>query len=411
MWDNHRMQMFKDLEERFLRYTGYDTMSAPELCGMRRPTTAGQEELLEHLAAELRGMGLDVGYGSEKVVMGTLKGDPSLSPVAFMAHVDTADDVPGNGVKARVWRDYDGSDIVLDGVTIDPSSDPDLLDYIGSEIITSSGDTLLGSDDKAGIAIILSVLERIVSEDIPHPTIEVFFTPDEETGSGMDAFPYERMVSKRCYTIDGAREGDVETECFNAASISIRIEGSVVHPGSGRGRIHNAVTAACHIVTALPASESPEATDGRYGYYGVDSVSGDAGEAAVSLFLRDFDFQELERRIEAVKAAVRSAELLYRVRASVSVDMQYRNMKEANVLHPESHEAIYRAAERIGLTLNERIIRGGTDGAWLAERGIPSPNIFTGGHNLHSCREWVAVEAMGRAADLVLAIVEEGVTG
>ena len=399
------------IRDRFLRYVSYDTMSDPAMVGKRRPTTAGQEELQRALIAELEELGLRTYYGEEKVVMGTLEGNVSGTPLALMAHVDTSDAVKGNGVRPRVISSYDGSPIVLDGVTIDPSSDPDLLDYIGSEIITSSGDTLLGSDDKAGIAIILSVLERIVSEDIPHPTIEVFFTPDEETGSGMDAFPYERMVSKRCYTIDGAREGDVETECFNAASISIRIEGSVVHPGSGRGRIHNAVTAACHIVTALPASESPEATDGRYGYYGVDSVSGDAGEAAVSLFLRDFDFQELERRIEAVKAAVRSAELLYRVRASVSVDMQYRNMREANVLHPEAHEAIYRAAERIGLTLNERIIRGGTDGAWLAERGIPSPNIFTGGHNLHSCREWVAVEAMGRAADLVLAIVEEGVTG
>ena len=398
------------IRNRFLRYVSYDTMSDSSMVGKRRPTTEGQEALQRALIEELEELGLRTYYGEEKVVMGTLDGNAPGIPLALMAHVDTSDAVEGNGVRPRVISSYDGSPIVLDGAVIDPSSDPDLLDYIGSEIITSSGDTLLGSDDKAGIAIILAVLEKIVSDGIPHPTIEVFFTPDEETGSGMDAFRYGRMVSKRCYTIDGEREGEVETECFNAASVSIRISGDVVHPGSGRGRIHNAATAACHIVSSLPSSESPEATDGRYGYYGVDSISGTAGEASVSLFLRDFDFTELERRIEAVKAAARSAELLYRVRADVSADIQYRNMKEANILHPEPYEAIRRAAGRIGQALDERIIRGGTDGARLAERGIPSPNIFTGGHNLHSCREWVAVEAMGRAADLVLAIVEEGVS-
>ena len=396
------------IRDRFLRYVSYDTMSDPSMVGKRRPTTDGQEVLQRALVEELGKLGLKTYYGEEKVVMGTLEGNAPGEPLALMAHVDTSDAVEGNGVRPRVIPSYDGSPIVLDGVVIDPASDSDLLDYIGSEIITSSGTTLLGSDDKAGIAIILSVLDKIVSDDIPHPAIEVFFTPDEETGSGMDLFPYDRMISKRCYTIDGESEGDIETECFNAAALSIRISGDVVHPGSGRGRIHNAVTAACHIVSSLPGSESPEGSDGRYGYYGVDSVNGTAGEATVLLFLRDFDFEELERRIEAVKASVRSAELLYRVRADVSVDVQYRNMKEANTLHPEAAEAIRKAADKIGLTIHERVIRGGTDGARLAEKGIASPNIFTGGHNLHSCREWVSVEAMGKAADLVLAIVEEG---
>ena len=408
MWDNHRMQMFKDLEERFLRYTGYDTMSAPELCGMRRPTTAGQEELLEHLAAELRGMGLDVGYGSEKVVMGTLKGDPSLSPVAFMAHVDTADDVPGNGVKARVWRDYDGSDIVLDGVTIRTSENPDLQLYRGGTIITSDGTTLLGADDKAGVAIIMEVVGYLSSHpEVRHPDIEVFFTPDEETGEGMSAFPFDQMRSRICYTLDGGPEGEVEAECFNAASALVDFCGEATHFGDGRGRLRSAVTAAAAFVSMLPGSESPQATDGRYGYYAVERMEGTTASARVELLIRDFSSDGFERRIAAVRAAAEAAALMHRVDADCSISVSYRNMADANRKRPEALEAVFRAASRLGMDMHEAIIRGGTDGARLAEKGIASPNLFTGGHCYHSLTEWIALEAMERSASLVLAIIEE----
>ena len=401
------------IKNRFLRYVSYDTMSDPSLAGVQRPTTDGQSVLQKELIREMDALGLKTYLGEEKVAMGTLEGNAPGIPVAFMAHVDTADDVPGNGVRPRVISSYDGSVITLEnGVVIDPADEPDLLRYTGSEIITSDGTTLLGSDDKAGIAIIMTLLEHLHDHpEIPHPLIEVFFTPDEETGTGMDMFPYDRMVSKRCYTIDGSSEGEIEAECFNAASLHIIVEGDAVHPGSGRGRIHNAAVAASSLVASLPSSESPEATDGRFGYYGVESISGNMTRAEISLFLRDFDFAGLERRIGAVEAAARGVELLHSVRISISSCVQYRNMKEANDLHPEAMDAVRIAAERTGIAISEKSIRGGTDGARLAEKGIPCPNIFTGGHSLHSLSEWVAVLAMGSSADLLLAIVEEGVEG
>ena len=408
MWDNPRMDGLKGIRDRFLGYTAFDTMSDASACGIRRPTTEGQEKLLEHLAGELEALGLDVYYGEEKVVMGTLKGNAPGVPVAFMAHVDTADDVPGNGVKARVWEDYDGSDIVLDGAVIRRSENPDLARYIGGTIITSDGTTLLGSDDKAGVAIIMEALSYIVSHpDILHGDIEVFFTPDEETGSGMDSFPYDRIRSRICYTVDGGAEGGVETECFNAASAVLTIHGSPTHFGDARGKLRNAVTAASALVSALPGSESPEATDGRYGYYCAESISGTAAEAKVGILIRDFTSEGFEHRIETVKALSHSIGLLYGVRIDSDISVSYRNMAEANKLEPKAMEAVDAAARRLSIDLKKEIIRGGTDGARLAEKGVSCPNLFTGGHNLHSLTEWVAVEAMEHGAELLVAIVEE----
>ena len=402
------MRKFADLLDRFVSYTAFDTMSNSALCGKKRPTADGEEELLLHLKSELEALGLEVYYGKEKVVAGKLKGNSDGEPVAFMAHVDTADDVPGNGVKAMVWPDYDGSDIVLDGITIERKTNPDLGNYIGGTIITSSGDTLLGADDKAGVAIIMEALGYLVSHpEIRHPDIEVFFTPDEETGSGMSEFPYEKMESRICYTFDGGREGEVETECFNAASVRFSIHGTVFHFGDARGRMHNALTAAAHIVTALPGSESPEATDGRYGYYCPTDIKGTAGEAELSVIIRDFSEENFERRLKALQALAESIGLLHGVSIKTDVDIQYRNMAKANSQRPEALEAVYKAAEKLSIKLEETFIRGGTDGAALAYNGIASPNIFTGAHNMHSLTEWVALEAMERGTELLLAIIEE----
>ena len=402
------MENKDSLLKRFIRYTAFDTMSDPSMSGKRRPTTEGQEKLLLALAEELRDMGLEVYYGEEKVLMGVLEAEDSEGSVAFMAHVDTADEVPGNGVRANVIRAYDGSPIVLNGITLDPAEDRDLLRYTGSTLITSDGTTLLGSDDKAGIAIIMTALERVVAEKgRRHPRIEVFFTPDEETGEGVDLFPYDRMRSSVCYTVDGEAEGEIETECFNAASALIRIEGDANHPGSGRGKIHNAATAAACIAASIPSSESPEATDGRYGYYGIEHIEGGMESASVHMIIRDFGSASLERRIEAVKAIAHSVGLLHSVRVSVDIKRQYRNMKEVNDAHPEAIGCVRRSAEKAGIAITEKAIRGGTDGARLAERGIASPNIFTGGHNLHSRSEWVALDAMESSLRLVLGIIGE----
>ena len=403
------MIKFNDsVRERFIRYTTYDTMSDGNASGNRRPTTEGQEELLLVLKKELEELGLETYYGEEKVVMGVLKGNSSGTTIGFMAHVDTADDCNGNGVKAKVWSNYDGGVIELeDGVVLDPEKDKDLLLYKGKEIITSDGTSLLGSDDKAGVAIIMEALKYLVEHpEVKRPDIEVFFTPDEETGSGMDMFPYDRLKSKCCYTVDGEAEGEVELECFNAATVEILLKGVSIHLGSARGTMVNAVTMASHIVTSLPQAESPEATDGRYGYYCPLVLEGTATEAKLSVFIRDFDMEKFQHRIESVEKIVAAVEALYGGEIKANVSVSYHNMAEANKKNPGAIEAVYSASQKLGLAIREEIIRGGTDGARLAETGVACPNLYTGGHNLHSLKEWIAVDAMSNSINLCLGIID-----
>ena len=396
------------VRDRFIRYTTYDTMSDGNASGNRRPTTEGQEELLLVLKKELEELGLETYYGEEKVVMGVLKGNSSGTTIGFMAHVDTADDCNGNGVKAKVWSNYDGGVIELeDGVVLDPEKDKDLLLYKGKEIITSDGTSLLGSDDKAGVAIIMEALKYLVEHpEVKRPDIEVYFTPDEETGSGMDMFPYDRLKSKCCYTVDGEAEGEVELECFNAATVEILLKGVSIHLGSARGTMVNAVTMASHIVTSLPQAESPEATDGRYGYYCPLVLEGTATEAKLSVFIRDFDMEKFQHRIESVEKIVAAVEALYGGEIKANVSVSYHNMAEANKKNPGAIEAVYSASQKLGLAIREEIIRGGTDGARLAETGVACPNLYTGGHNLHSLKEWIAVDAMSNSINLCLGIID-----
>ena len=403
------MIKFNDsVRDRFIRYTTYDTMSDGNASGNRRPTTEGQEELLLVLKKELEELGLETYYGEEKVVMGFLKGNSSGTTIGFMAHVDTADDCNGNGVKAKVWSNYDGGVIELeDGVVLDPEKDKDLLLYKGKEIITSDGTSLLGSDDKAGVAIIMEALKYLVEHpEVKRPDIEVYFTPDEETGSGMDMFPYDRLKSKCCYTVDGEAEGEVELECFNAATVEILLKGVSIHLGSARGTMVNAVTMASHIVTSLPQAESPEATDGRYGYYCPLVLEGTATEAKLSVFIRDFDMEKFQHRIESVEKIVAAVEALYGGEIKANVSVSYHNMAEANKKNPGAIEAVYSASQKLGLAIREEIIRGGTDGARLAETGVACPNLYTGGHNLHSLKEWIAVDAMSNSINLCLGIID-----
>ena len=403
------MIRFNDsVRDRFIRYTTYDTMSDGELCGKKRPTTPGQEELLLQLKKELEELGLETYYGEEKVVQGKLKGNTKGTTIGFMAHVDTADDCNGNGVKAKVWSNYDGGVIELeDGVVLDPEKDKDLLLYKGKEIITSDGTSLLGSDDKAGVAIIMEALKYLVEHpEVKRPDIEVYFTPDEETGSGMDMFPYDRLKSKCCYTVDGEAEGEVELECFNAATVEILLKGVSIHLGSARGTMVNAVTMASHIVTSLPQAESPEATDGRYGYYCPLVLEGTATEAKLSIFIRDFDMEKFQHRIESVEKIVAAVEALYGGEIKANVSVSYHNMAEANKKNPGAIEAVYSASQKLGLAIREEIIRGGTDGARLAETGVACPNLYTGGHNLHSLKEWIAVDAMSNSINLCLGIID-----
>lgn len=404
------MLVFNDsVKKRFIRYTTFDTMSDAEKTSIRRPSTDGQEVLLMELKKELEELGVETYWGEEKVLMGTLKGNSREKCIAFMAHVDTADDCPGNGVKAVVHSSYDGKPITLkEGVVLDPGSDSDLLLYKGGEIITSDGTTLLGSDDKAGVAIIMEMLSYLVHHpEVKRPDIEVYFTPDEETGCGMDRFPYDRMKSSCCYTIDGGPEGELETECFNAATVTINIHGVSIHLGDARGKLVNAVTIGARIIAALPQNESPEATDGRYGYYCPLTFTGNGSEAKLQVFIRDFDYDLFEKKIKNTENIARTVTELYGGTLDITSSITYKNMRDVNMSNPASLDAVYSAAGTLGIPLSNQLIRGGTDGARLAEMtGKASPNLFTGGHNLHSKREWVAVDAMNRSINLALGIVD-----
>ena len=397
----------ESVAERFIGYTRFDTMSDDGKVGTVRPTTPGQLILLQQLEKELRELGLTTYLGEEQVVMGTLKGNVEAPTIGFIAHVDTANDVMGNGVKAQRMV-YKGGDVLLSGGTvIRAEENPDLEMYLGQEIITSDGTTLLGSDDKAGVAEIMEAISYLVLHpEIKHGDIEVYFTPDEETGSGMDRFPHDRKRSLCCYTIDGEREGEIELECFNAATVNVKIHGVSTHLGSGRGKLVNAITVASHIVTVLPQAESPEATDDHYGYYCVLGIEGTQVDTSMQIFIRDFDKENFQRRIDNVIAICRAVESLYHAKVEIDSHVSYLNMAEANKRVPDATRSIMEAGKRIGLDLYESIIRGGTDGARLAESGTPCPNIFTGGHNLHSLEEWIGVSTMSKAVNLIIAIAQ-----
>ena len=398
----------EELLGNFIFYTRFDTMSIPAHVGIQRPTSEGQKELIKELESELKALGLSVEIEDNWALKGLLKGNKDGRCMAFMAHVDTSDDVMGNGVKAQVIE-YEGGDISLpSGLVIKAEENPDLGCYVGTKIVTSDGTTLLGSDDKAGVAIIMSAIGYLARHpEVPHPDIEVYFTTDEETGAGMDGFPYDRMNACVCYTVDGSREGEIETECFNAATITVRVRGVSIHLGSARGVMVNALTILSQIASTLPQAESPEATDGRYGYYAPLDVRASAAEGEMQIFIRDHDEVAFNYRLDAVRRLVEAVAFIYKGKADVSVSVSYHNMADVNKKDPEAVEAIFAAARELGIDCYEEIIRGDTDGARIAEcKGISAPNIFTGGHNLHSLSEWVSLEAMNKAANLVLRLAE-----
>ncbi len=404
-----------NLLARFLRYVAIDTMSDESVVATKSPSTEGQWELLHLLAKELGEMGIeDIVTAPQGVVIARLPSNTNkeVPTVAFMAHVDTADDVPGNGVKARVIESYDGKDIPLnEGVTLSVADNPELEEYIGSTLIVTDGTTLLGSDDKAGVAEIMSALQHLIDNpQIEHGEVEVIFTTDEETGAGMDNFPYDKIRCQYCYTIDGGGRHLIESECFNAATVKVRFEGISYHLGMARGRLVNALTMAAFYINALPQAESPEATDERYGYYCAQNISGTATTVDLTIYLRDFDLDVLNRRIEALKALAVATEALYNG-GTVTVDAKYvyYNMALIAKNKPFAMENLLEAGRELGFELQEELIRGGTDGARMAnERDIPCPNIFTGGYNLHSIYEWAALSAMVDAARLIVQIVEVG---
>ncbi len=391
----------------FLRYARVDTMSDPHVTSVR-PTTKGQMVLLELLEKELRAMGVEemfmdpAGYLIARIPSNVSQ---EVKPIGFMAHVDVADDVPGNGVKPQVIHSYDGKDIRLsDEIVI---SDPALQNHIGETLVTSDGTTLLGADDKAGVAILIAVAGYLLTHpEIEHGEVEFIFTSDEETGGGMDAFHLENIHSEVCYTLDGGPAGEIEAECFNAATVHVTCKGVPYHLGAARGRMVNSVSMATRFISSLPPQESPEATDGRYGYYTVDEIKGKIEETTFLCYVRDFDAHRFQERIETLEELGKMIERIFPGgKVTTEVNHSYSNMADGIAAHPGVMESIFESGKKADIPLHLKVIRGGTDGARLTAMGVPTPNIFTGGHNYHSKYEWLALRDASSSARLVTQII------
>ncbi len=397
------------LLERFIRYARIWTTSDAHIDSS--PTTERQWDLLNLLKEELLSLDVQVELDSQGFLIGRIPGrgaGANAPVVGFMAHVDTAADVSGKDVKPRVHEAWDGSPIVLEnGITLDPAELDDLGDCLGQTIITSDGTTLLGADDKAGIAEIMAAVEYLSAHpEIDHGPLEIIFTPDEETGKGMDRFPREKLKSRCCYTLDGDVRGTMEAECFNAWKAHITFNGIAAHPGRARGRLVNALSMLGMFINLLPRTESPEATDGRYGFFHTTEASGHMEKAELSLIIRDFEISILERRLKALDNFASAVEAAFPGgKVEVQTQKQYLNMREAFQKDPLVLDLAYKAIESLGLDARYTAIRGGTDGARLSEIGIPTPNLFTGGHNFHSLREWASLETMTFASEMVLSLI------
>ena len=403
--------MTEQLLDRFLRYAKIHTTSDRHVETI--PSTPGQWDLLKLLAAELKEIGIsdvslsDMGYLIARIK--PTKEGKDTPVIGFMAHVDTVSDVPGEHVKPQIHEEYDGSPIKLGTEQVlSPQTDPELGNRLGDTIITTDGSTLLGADDKAGVAEIMTAAAWIMENpELPHGGVEIIFTPDEETGKGMNQFPVKELKSVCCYTLDGDVEGTVETECFNAAKATVDFTGVAIHPGTARGKLVNAVTMASSFVSMLPRNESPEATDNRFGFYLPLEIAGDNESAQVTVLLRDFDALELKRREKALAGFAQAVESQFPGGGvAVEIEVQYTNMSEYLGKNPKVVDLMLEAVSQSGVEPIKKIIRGGTDGSRLSEMGIPTPNIFTGGHNYHSRTEWVALNVMARATQVIVNLIE-----
>lgn len=406
-------RMAQDILDRFLRYVAVDTMSDASKTQEKHPTTDGQWELLHMLDRELGEMGIaDTEMSDHGILIARIPGNcgKECPTVALMAHVDTSSAVMGNGVKARVIEKYPGGDVCLNSTCLLTEADnPELREYIGGTIVVTDGTTLLGGDDKAGLAQIMAAARHMVEDpSFSHGPVELYFTPDEEIDCGMNYFPYSRSACTWCYTVDGEKRYLIDTECFTAAAVHVTVEGISYHLGSARGRLVNSVTIAAALISALPQAESPEATDERYGYYCPLNVQGNLEKTALDIYIRDFDRAQVDRRIAMVRQLGTTMETLYPgAKITVEPQYQYFNFVEEGKKDPRALDLVHAAGKVLGMPLEEKLIRGGTDGSWMAEaRHIPCINLFTGGYNRHSIFEWTALSAMEDGTRLILKMLE-----
>ena len=397
--------------DRFISYITIDTQS--DSSSETTPSTEKQWNLANKLVDELRAIGLsDVTIDENAYIMATLPSnvEHDVPNIGFISHFDTSPDFSGTNVKPQVIKNYDGKDIVLnkeENIILSSSYFDDLLQYIGQTIITTDGTTLLGADDKAGITEIVTAMEYLVNHpEIKHGTIRVGFTPDEEIGRGAHKFDVEKFGAEWAYTMDGSQIGELEYENFNAARAKITIKGKSVHPGYAKGKMVNAVLIANKIINELPKHEIPEETDGKDGFFHVHHMEGEIENATVELIIRDHDLRRFNERKELVEAIVKKYNHEFDNCVALELKDQYFNMKEK--VKPVFHivETAKKAMEDIGIKPIIKPIRGGTDGSQLSYMGLPCPNIFAGGHNFHGKYEYVPVESMQKAVEVIVRICQ-----
>lgn len=395
--------------DRFLRYVRYDTQSDER--SATYPSTDGQIVLLRDLARELRELGMaDADVDAHGYVMATVPattGKHDVPTIGFIAHVDTSPELTGAGVRPIVHRQYDGRDLVLPDAdaVLRLADNPALARQLGHDIVTASGATLLGADNKAGVAEIVTAAEYLVSHpEVPHGTVRIAFTPDEEIGRGTAHFDVERFGARCAYTMDGGSVGEVEAESFSADAMTVTFHGFNTHPGDAKGRMVNAIKVAADFLHRLPADRlSPETTEGLEGFVHPYVLHAGVERTAVTLLIRDFQTDGLRVKEAGVEALAAEAVSRYPgARFDVSIEESYRNMKEILDRHPDVVRHAWEAVRRAGLEVRSRPIRGGTDGSKLSFMGLPTPNIFAGEHNFHSRLEWVSVQDMEKAVEVIV---------
>ncbi len=410
--------------ERFIRYAKIDTQSQED--SESYPSTKKQFDLLNLLARELEELGLrDVSIDTHGYVMATIPSNlPAGHPAAgkvpvigFIAHVDTSPSASGANVKPQVIERYDGTDLVLPGdpsVIIRVSENPELAHNVGKTIVTSDGTTLLGADDKAGIAIIMTATQILMNDpSIPHGDIRLCFTPDEEVGSGTKFLDIKVFGADYAYTVDGDTPGELNKETFSANLAVITVHGRNIHPGSAKGIMVNSIRAMADIIARMPADVSPETTEGYEPYIHPHLVEGEEAKSTLKILLRDFNTPGLEVLRQKLEAIVKEVQAIHpKTRIELTITEQYRNMKDHMGSDTRLLDVMWEATKRAGMQPKWVPIRGGTDGSRLTEKGLPTPNIFTGGQNYHGTTEWLSVSGMEKAVETVLNIcriwVEKG---
>ncbi len=395
--------------DRFLDYVKFDTQS-DELTNMT-PSTPGQMIFAQHLEKELRAMGLDdITLDDNGYLMATLKGnvDKQVPTVGFIAHLDTSPDMSGKHVAPRIVENYDGNDIVLNaakGIVLETAKFPELLDYKGQDLIVTDGNTLLGADDKAGIAEIITAVDYLIKHpEIKHGDIRIAFNPDEEIGQGAHKFDVSLFNADWAYTMDGGEIGELEFENFNAAVAKVTFKGRNVHPGYAKHKMLNSIRVANQFAIMLPRWETPEHTEGYEGFYHLISIEGTVEETVLTYIIRDHDRDRFERRKKELEHLTRKINNEFPDCVSIEIKDQYFNMREK--IEPVMHivDTAIQVMKNVGVVPKVQPIRGGTDGAQLSFKGLPCPNIFAGGLNFHGRYEFVPIPSMEKATQVIIEI-------